>query len=182
SAHGLRAGVSVNVSGFELRDPAFAGRVRKARDRHPGSPPSRLRLEVLESAALTDMALVTRTIEECAAIGVQFSLDDFGTGYSSLAYMKRLPVTTIKIDRSFVADMLTDAGDRAIVTGVVELARVFGRQSVAEGVETQEHVDALRELRCDMGQGYGIAPPMPADEFEAWAKARSPGMPARARG
>ena len=182
SAHGLRAGVSVNVSGFELRDPAFAERVRTALARHPGSPPSRLRLEVLESAALTDMALVTRTIEECAAIGVHFSLDDFGTGYSSLAYMKRLPVTTIKIDRSFVADMLTDPGDRAIVTGVVELARVFGRQSVAEGVETQEHVDALRELRCDMGQGYGIAPPMPADEFEAWAKARSPGMPARARG
>ena len=170
---GVDVGVSVNVSGVELRDPQFAARVRAALGRHPGINPSRLRLEVLESAALTDMALVSRTIAECAAFGVQFSLDDFGTGYSSLTYLKRLPVTTIKIDRSFVADMLHDQGDRAIVTGVIELARVFGRRSVAEGVESQEHLDALRGLHCDMGQGFGIAAPMPAEEFLDWARSRA---------
>jgi diguanylate cyclase (GGDEF)-like protein/PAS domain S-box-containing protein len=175
SRAGLPSGVSVNVSGQELRDPGFAERVRAALARHPGADPSRLRLEVLESAALTDLAAVTRTMEDCAAHGVHFALDDFGTGYSSLAYLKRLPVTTIKIDRTFVADMLSDAGDRAIVTGVIELSRVFGRSSVAEGAETAEHAAALRELRCDLAQGFGIAPPMPAEEFEAWMRARDGG-------
>jgi EAL domain-containing protein (putative c-di-GMP-specific phosphodiesterase class I) len=164
--------VSVNVSAFELRDPAFPDRVRRALGRHPGVHPSRLKLEVLESAALADIAAVTATMDACRAMGVEFALDDFGTGYSSLTYLKRLPATTLKIDRSFVANMLEDAGDRAIVTGVVELARVFDRASVAEGVESTAHVEALRELGCDMGQGYGIAPPMPADAFTDWLKPR----------
>ena len=171
-AIGLCGGVSVNVSAFELRDPAFPDRVRRALGRHPGVHPSRLKLEVLESAALADIAAVTATMDACRAMGVEFALDDFGTGYSSLTYLKRLPASTLKIDRSFVANMLEDAGDRAIVTGVVELARVFGRESVAEGVESTAHVEALRELGCDMGQGYGIAPPMPADAFTDWLKPR----------
>jgi diguanylate cyclase (GGDEF)-like protein/PAS domain S-box-containing protein len=171
-AIGLCGGVSVNVSAFELRDPAFPDRVRRALGRHPGVHPSRLKLEVLESAALADIAAVTATMDACRAMGVEFALDDFGTGYSSLTYLKRLPATTLKIDRSFVANMLEDAGDRAIVTGVVELARVFDRASVAEGVESTAHVEALRELGCDMGQGYGIAPPMPADAFTDWLKPR----------
>ena len=171
-AIGLCGGVSVNVSAFELRDQAFPDRVRRALDRHPGVHPSWLKLEVLESAALADIAAVTATMDACRAMGVEFALDDFGTGYSSLTYLKRLPATTLKIDRSFVANMLEDAGDRAIVTGVVELARVFDRASVAEGVESTAHVEALRELGCDMGQGYGIAPPMPADAFTDWLKPR----------
>jgi diguanylate cyclase (GGDEF)-like protein/PAS domain S-box-containing protein len=171
-AIGLCGGVSVNVSAFELRDPAFPDRVRRALGRHPGVHPSRLKLEVLESAALADIAAVTATMDACRAMGIEFALDDFGTGYSSLTYLKRLPATTLKIDRSFVANMLEDAGDRAIVTGVVELARVFDRASVAEGVESTAHVEALRELGCDMGQGYGIAPPMPADAFTDWLKPR----------
>jgi diguanylate cyclase (GGDEF)-like protein/PAS domain S-box-containing protein len=171
-AIGLCGGVSVNLSAFELRDPAFPDRVRRALGRHPGVHPSRLKLEVLESAALADIAAVTATMDACRAMGVEFALDDFGTGYSSLTYLKRLPATTLKIDRSFVANMLEDAGDRAIVTGVVELARVFDRASVAEGVESTAHVEALRELGCDMGQGYGIAPPMPADAFTDWLKPR----------
>jgi len=172
-AAGVDVAVSVNVSGVELRDPKFPARVRAALARHPGINPSHLRLEVLESAALADMALVSRTIAECAAFGVQFSIDDFGTGYSSLTYLKRLPVATIKIDRSFVADMLHDSGDRAIVTGVIELARVFGRRSVAEGVESAEHLEALRGLNCDMGQGFGISPPLPEDGFLAWVRSRA---------
>jgi diguanylate cyclase (GGDEF)-like protein/PAS domain S-box-containing protein len=171
-ALGLRGGVSVNVSAFELRDQAFPDRVRRALDRHPGVHPSWLKLEVLESAALADIAAVTATMNACRAMGVEFALDDFGTGYSSLTYLKRLPASTLKIDRSFVSNMLEDAGDRAIVTGVVELARVFDRASVAEGVESTAHVEVLRELGCDMGQGYGIAPPMPADAFTDWLKPR----------
>lgn len=175
AASGLCGGVSVNVSAFELRDPAFPARVRSALERHPGIDPSRLKLEVLESAALADIAAVTATMEACRALGVEFALDDFGTGYSSLTYLKRLPASTLKIDRSFVADMLVDDADRAIVAGVIGLAKVFGRSSVAEGVESHAHATALKALGCDMGQGYGFAPPMPPEAFEAWMRPRRAG-------
>ena len=174
-ATGLRCGVSVNVSAYELRSTSFVAHVAAALARHPGLPPGTLRLEVLESAALPDIAAADAAMRACAAHGVSFALDDFGTGYSSLAYLKRLPATTIKIDASFVRGMLDDPGDRAIVLGVVGLAHVFGRESVAEGVETPAHVAALREAGCDLGQGYGIAPPMPAAHFEAWARAAAAG-------
>jgi len=149
--------------------------VRRALERHPGIDPSRLKLEVLESAALADIAAVTATMEACRALGVEFALDDFGTGYSSLTYLKRLPASTLKIDRSFVADMLVDDADRAIVAGVIGLAKVFGRSSVAEGVESHAHAAALKALGCDMGQGYGFAPPMPPEAFEAWMRPRRAG-------
>ena len=174
-AMGLCGGVSVNVSAYELRDPAFPERVRRALERHPHVPASKLKLEVLESAALADIASVTSAMDACRLLGVEFALDDFGTGYSSLTYLKRLPASTLKIDRSFVSDMLTDDADRAIVTGVVELARVFGRASVAEGVESTAHAEALRALGCDMGQGYGFAPPMPAEALEEWMRPRCTG-------
>ena len=169
---GIRAGVSVNVSARELRDREFGtGLKRMLRERfHPCSP-TLLKLEVVESAALHDLAAISRLMRECADEGVQFSLDDFGTGYSSLSYLKQLPTVSLKIDRSFVANMLSDEGDRAIVSGVIQLARVFGRSSIAEGVESTAHMQALRGLGCDMGQGYGIARPMPLEEFMAWSRA-----------
>jgi diguanylate cyclase (GGDEF)-like protein len=174
-ADGLCGGASVNVSAYELRNPSFAGHLALALARHPGMPRGTLRLEVLESAALPDMAAAGDVMRACAALGVEFSLDDFGTGYSSLTYLKRLPASTIKIDRSFVSGMLSDPGDRAIVLGVIGLARVFGREAVAEGVETPAHIAALREAGCALGQGYGIAPAMPAERFEAWARSHVPG-------
>jgi len=109
-------------------------------------------------------------IRECRGLGVSFSLDDFGTGYSSLAYLKSLPAETVKIDQTFVRDMLVDAEDRAIVEGVIGLARVFGRGVIAEGVETVAHGRLLLELGCDMAQGYGIARPMPANWVEPWVE------------
>jgi EAL domain-containing protein (putative c-di-GMP-specific phosphodiesterase class I) len=127
-------------------------------------------LEVLETAALEDIGHIARIIKECRALGVTFALDDFGTGYSSLTYIKRLPADTLKIDQSFVRDMLRDSEDRAIVEGVIGLARVFRREVVAEGVETIEHGVQLLRLGCDIAQGYGIARPLPATAVVDWVR------------
>jgi EAL domain-containing protein (putative c-di-GMP-specific phosphodiesterase class I) len=102
---------------------------------------------------------------------VDFSLDDFGTGYSSLTYLRRLPVTQLKIDQSFVRDMLEDADDLAILKGVIGLARAFNREVIAEGVETLAHGQALLALGCELAQGYGIARPMPGSDIPGWARA-----------
>jgi len=171
-ADGLCGGLSVNIAALELRDPAFPDRLQSLFARHPRVAPARIRLEVLERAALSDLSTVARTMHSCRSIGVDFALDDFGTGYSSLSFLKRLPASTLKIDRSFVANMLQDAGDRAIVKGVIDLALAFGRVSVAEGVESQGQLDALRALGCRLAQGHAIAPPMPAEAFTAWLEQR----------
>jgi EAL domain-containing protein (putative c-di-GMP-specific phosphodiesterase class I) len=119
---------------------------------------------------LGDLARVSQTMNECRALGVQFALDDFGTGYSSLAYLKRLPVQQLKIDQSFVRDMLDDPDDLAILEGVLGLSRAFRRQAIAEGVETIEHGEMLLKLGCELGQGWGIAKAMPADAIPAWVR------------
>jgi EAL domain-containing protein (putative c-di-GMP-specific phosphodiesterase class I) len=130
-----------------------------------------LELEVLETSALEDIAQVSQVIAACAQMGVMFALDDFGTGYSSLTYLKRLHVTLLKIDQSFVRDMLEDPDDLAILQGVIGLAAAFKRQVIAEGVETVAHGSLLLQLGCELAQGYGIARPMPADQLPAWAAA-----------
>jgi len=107
-------------------------------------------------------------IDDCTELGVRFALDDFGTGYSSLTYLKRLNATLLKIDKSFVRDMLEDADDLAILQSVMGLAKAFDRQVTAEGVETIAHGTLLLKLGCDLAQGYGIAPPMPADKLPDW--------------
>ena len=130
-----------------------------------------LQIEVLETSALQDLAQVGATMVACQAIGVSFALDDFGTGYSSLTYLKHLPAKTLKIDQSFVRDMLTDESDLAIVNGVIGLAGAFGRDVIAEGVETRAHGDLLLSLGCELAQGFGIAPPMPVAALGAWLDA-----------
>jgi len=111
-------------------------------------------------------------LEELTGLGIRLSVDDFGTGFSSLAYLKRLPVSAIKIDRSFVMEMDHDASDRAIVRSTVDLARHLGMEVVAEGVESTDALDELRELGCHLAQGYAISPPLAAAELSAWALAR----------
>jgi EAL domain-containing protein (putative c-di-GMP-specific phosphodiesterase class I) len=101
-------------------------------------------------------------------MGVSFALDDFGTGYSSLTYLKRLPAETLKIDQSFVRDMLDDPGDLAIVNGVIGLAKSFDRMVIAEGVETRAHGELLLSIGCELAQGYGIARPMPVENVPDW--------------
>ena len=107
-------------------------------------------------------------MEECRALGVRFALDDFGTGYSTFTYLKRLPLDMLKIDRSFVINMLSDRQDLAIVEGVIGLSQTFGCSVVAEGVETPEQARRLIEIGCDVGQGNGIAAAMPADQVVDW--------------
>jgi diguanylate cyclase (GGDEF)-like protein/PAS domain S-box-containing protein len=172
-AAGLEMAVSVNVSARDLREPGFVQRVREALARHPRLEPRHLELEIVETAALTDLSKAARVMSDCESIGVRFALDDFGTGYSSLTYLTRLPSSALKIDRSFVGAMLEDAEDRTLVAGIVGLARNFRRASIAEGVETDAHMQALRELGCDMAQGHAIAPPMPLPELLAWCRERN---------
>ena len=165
---GLDIAISVNVGARQLQQPDFLQRLQAMLAQHPDVPPSRLELEILETSALEDVAQVSDLIDACARMGVGFALDDFGTGYSSLTYLKRLKVGLLKIDQSFVRDMLDDADDLAILEGVIGLASAFGRQVIAEGVETAAHGRQLLNLGCELAQGYGIARPMPAAELPRW--------------
>ena len=168
---GLDMVLSVNVGARQLQHEDFVERLRTILAAHPKVSPARLELEVLETSALEDIAGVSQVIATCRAMGVTFALDDFGTGYSSLTYLKRLPVTLLKIDQSFVRDMLDDADDLAILQGVIGLANAFHREVIAEGVESIAHGELLLQLGCDLAQGYGIARPMPAAQFPAWCAA-----------
>ena len=167
---GLDLSVSVNITARHLQEADFAQRLAELLARHPQPLGQKLELEVLETAALTDVDLTSAVLERCARLGVRSALDDFGTGYSTLTYLKRLPVQVLKIDRSFVHNMLTDAQDRAIVEGVISLSRTFGCQVVAEGVEGPAQARMLLEMGCDVGQGTGIAWPMPAAEVPGWVR------------
>jgi diguanylate cyclase (GGDEF)-like protein/PAS domain S-box-containing protein len=173
-AMGLAIPISVNVGAQQLLKENFAERLGEILARHPRVQPNCLELEVLETSALEDMARVSGVIEACLAYGVMFSLDDFGAGYSSLTYLKRLPVTMLKIDQSFVHNMLEDPDDLAILDAVIGLTSAFRRDVIAEGVETVEHAAMLLQLGCEMGQGYGIARPMAAHLLPQWASKWKP--------
>lgn len=165
---GLQLPVSVNISAYQLQRPDFADKLRAQMGAHPLLPRDHLQLEVLETTALEELDSVAHVIRECTAMGIGCALDDFGTGYSSLTYLKRLPVQVLKIDQSFIRDMLVDPDDLAIVEGVLGLARAFKREAVAEGAETIAHCKKLLHIGCDLAQGYGIARPMPAGQMPAW--------------
>ncbi|UCV20276.1 EAL domain-containing protein [Ferribacterium limneticum] len=172
-AAGLDLTVSVNVASKQLQAPEFVEKLKAALFLHPGVA-HLLEMEILETAALEDVAKTSRVIDECRALGVRFSLDDFGTGYSSLTYLKRLPAEIIKIDQSFVREILSDYNNLVIVQGVISLASAFQREIIAEGVETVEHGRLLLQLNCDHAQGYGIAKPMPAEKIVDWVRQWQP--------
>ena len=167
-AQGVDIPVSVNVGSRQMQHPDFVSGLRAALSRHPGVPASRLELEVLETSLLDDLVHAREIMNACRELGVRFALDDFGTGYSSLTYLRRLPADVLKVDQSFVRDMLDDPEDLAIVQGVLSLAKAFRREVVAEGVETAAHGEFLILSGCEHAQGYGIARPMPADELPGW--------------
>ena len=168
-AQGLDLQVSVNVSAIELQEAGFAERLRARLAAHPGIDPLRLELEVVETSALLDVVQSSQVLSACREIGVQIALDDFGTGYASLAYLQRLPANILKIDQSFVRGLLDEPESLTILEGMMGLAAAFRREVVAEGVETVELGYMLLQIGCEIGQGYGIARPMPAEEIPAWA-------------
>ena len=167
---GLAIPVSVNVGALQLQQVDFVERLRVMLAAHSDVRPGDLAMEVLETSALQNLVGVCHVIEECRKLGVLFALDDFGTGYSSLTYLKRLPVNQLKLDQSFVRDMLNDPDDLSILEGVLGLAIAFRREVIAEGVETVKHGAMLLQLGCDLAQGFGIARPMQAGEFSGWLK------------
>ena len=166
---GFEIPVSINISAYHLQSPDFVRKLKEGALRRGAMDClRRLQIEVLETAALEDIARIGGLIQACREFGVGFALDDFGTGYSSLTYLSKLDVDTLKIDQSFVRDMLEDKGDHAVVHGIIALARAFDMSIVAEGVETEAHYRALFQIGCEVGQGFGIACPMPASELVHW--------------
>lgn len=165
---GLNLPVSVNISARQLQDDAFAIKLSQLLAKYPNVMPANVELEILETSDLEDISLVQRIMSACHDIGVNFSLDDFGTGYSSLTYLNRLPVQTMKIDQSFIRDMLVDSGNLSIVKGVIGLANAFNRNVIAEGIETAAQGFKLLDLGCELGQGYVIARPMTAEQIPLW--------------
>ncbi|MGB8860243.1 MAG: bifunctional diguanylate cyclase/phosphodiesterase [Ilumatobacteraceae bacterium] len=164
---GHHLGLAVNLSTHDLLDELLPERVLRHLDRHDIDP-TLLTLEITESSLLIDAPRARTTIERLNQQGIRLSVDDFGTGYSSLSYLRHLPVSELKIDRSFVANVLFDEQDEVIVRSIIDLGHNLGMQVVAEGVETDEVLNRLKGFDCDVAQGFGICRPVPLDSFVAW--------------
>ena len=167
-AAGLDIPVSVNLSVYDLRDHDLPDLIEEALAKY-GVPPERLRIEITESSLMANPPRAREILGRLRARGVQISIDDFGIGYSSLAYLKNLPVDELKIDRSFVSEMAVDAGSRAIVRAIIDLADVLGLRVVAEGVEDEATLAALAALGCDLAQGYYFTPALAPGDLAEWA-------------
>lgn len=165
---GMALPVSVNISAYQLLQPSFVLDLAEIYADFPEVQEGDLEIEVLESSAVDDWEQATQVLSACRSLGVKFAIDDFGTGYSSLLQLRRLPVDTLKIDQSFVTNMLIDPDDFAIVESVIHLADTLCKKVIAEGVESEKHAEALAQLGCQYGQGYGIGMPMPANVLGAW--------------
>ena len=159
--------IAVNLSARSLLDSSLPEEVQAALTKW-NLPPGLLVLEITETMIMTDPIRARLVLNELAGMGVILSIDDFGTGYSSLAYLRDLPVHELKIDRSFVQDMVHNTHNAAIVQLVIDLAHNLGLQTIAEGVEDESTWEALDALGCDNAQGYHLARPMPADRLAAW--------------
>ncbi len=171
---GLETVVSVNVDTTQLHDPGFVERLEGHLAARPEVRAEQLVVEILETGVLADLEHVAEVVARLDGLGVQTALDDFGTGYSSLTLLKRLRAHYLKIDRSFVIDLLVDPEHALIISSIIGLASSFGCVVIAEGIETDLHGELLRELGCGAGQGFGIAKPMPAAAVAAWRADWSP--------
>ncbi len=173
-AAGFKYHIAINIAPRQFQDPQFIDKLDQLLLAYPEIPASYIELEVLESAALQDTSKVSEIIHDCHKRNIATALDDFGTGYASLSYLKQLPANQLKIDKSFILDMLEDSDDLAIVEGIISLAKIFNRQVIAEGVESKEHGVMLLRLGCDIAQGNGISKPLPADQVLSWASHWTP--------
>ena len=172
----LELTVAVNVSARHLLDqqlPDDIGRLL----REQGVTANRLKLEITESTIMSDPLRSEAVLRRLHAMGIRIAIDDFGTGYSSLAYLKRLPVDEIKIDRSFVSMMSVDEGDAQIVRSTIDLGHNLGLRVIGEGVETEAMLGQLRDLGCDLVQGFGLSEPLPPHEFARWVRGYDPASP-----
>ena len=163
-AQGLDLKVAVNVSARQFQDPAFCERLTLLLE-SAGCAPELVELELTESALLEDVEESCRKIEALRATGLRVALDDFGTGFSSLGYLSRLPIDTLKLDRSFIVGLVEDRRQRAVVQGILALARSLDLRVIAEGIEDVRHVAQLQMMGCDLVQGYHFSPPLPAADF-----------------
>ncbi|WP_317202716.1 putative bifunctional diguanylate cyclase/phosphodiesterase [Janthinobacterium sp.] len=180
TAQGVHLKVSVNLSTRDLLDQDLPAKFADILARHALAPSS-FCLEITESAIMDDPVRAQHTLERLHAMGVDLSIDDFGTGYSSLAYLKRLPVDELKIDKSFVLNMEHDEGDKKIVRSTIDLGHNMGLRVVAEGIESAAAWRLLQAMGCDQGQGYFMSRPMPAEQLPAWlAQWQAPPAPATA--
>jgi EAL domain-containing protein (putative c-di-GMP-specific phosphodiesterase class I) len=168
SSEGMKITLSVNLSTRDLIDPELPQKFDALLVKHR-VPAEAFCLEITESAIMDDPHRAQATLDRLSALGFKLSIDDFGTGYSSLAYLKRLPVDELKIDKSFVLSMETDADDAKIVRSTIDLAHNLGLSVVAEGVENGTVWDMLRDLNCDQAQGFHMGRPMAATEFAKWS-------------
>lgn len=168
-ANGFALSVAVNLSPENLTDTVLPGRLSQLLERY-GLPGAALELEITEDMAMADPARTADVIRAINALGIGFALDDFGTGYSSLAHLKHLNCSELKIDRSFVRDIVSDEDDRVIVWSILDLARNLGMRTVAEGIESPEVVDMLAMMGCGVGQGFHYARPLDPDAFVAWCQ------------
>jgi EAL domain-containing protein (putative c-di-GMP-specific phosphodiesterase class I) len=161
---GLDLRVAVNLSPLQFKDPELLASVRRALEQ-TGLPPQRLELEITEGALMTESSQTLATLNALRDLGVSVSLDDFGTGYSSMSYLKRLPLSTLKIDRSFVEGLPHQEESMAIVRAILSLAKSLGFSVTAEGVETPEQARSLKHMSCDMVQGFLFSKPVTADDI-----------------
>ncbi len=167
--------VSVNISSYHIQTYTFFDQLKETLERHPTVKSQRLQLEILESSALGDIGAISDVIEKCQTIlGVSVALDDFGTGYSSLTHIRNLSANVIKIDRSFIRDLLLDPNDYSIIEGIIGLANAFNHKIIAEGVENDEQGLMLLIMNCDEAQGYNISRPLPAAELPSWLHSYKP--------
>lgn len=163
--------ISVNLSSISLLDPLFFKEMEGLITTY-GIKPNSIELEITESGVMTDPEQAMKNVKQLRALGIRLSIDDFGTGYSSLAYLKKLPVNEIKIDKSFVMNMIADESDEMIVRSTIDLAHNLGLDVIAEGVDSEEAWNKLHKLKCDGAQGYFISVPLPANEVIRWLKGR----------
>ena len=169
----INIGISINLSAWNLQDPKLPRLIKTVINKNK-LPPETLSFEITESAVMKDPARAREVLEQLSEMGISLEIDDYGTGFSSLAYLKLLPVNTLKIDKSFVIDMLKDHNDLIIVRSTIELAHNLGMLVIAEGVEDAETLLRLQQLNCDSAQGFYIAKPLPVDELFKWIASYNP--------
>lgn len=165
----FRCRVSINICGLQMQDPSFFDYVERMLETFSEVMPQQVQFEVVETSQLSNLDSIANIINKLKTLGLSFALDDFGTGFSSLSHLRLLPIDSIKIDKTFVMNMLANDEDLHIVTGIVSLSKAFKCQLIAEGVETKEVLQCLRELGCHLVQGYYLSYPLDAQDFLLWA-------------